>query len=272
MIISIITINYNNRAGLQKTIGSVITQTFKNIEYIVIDGDSNDGSLDVIKENAANITHWVSEKDSGIYNAQNKGIKLATGKYLLFLNSGDYLENSQVIELLAKENADEDLIYGNLKRIFPDGSTDVVKMPDTINLERLIHDTLCHPVTLIKKTLFTQYGLYDENVKIVADWAFFLKIFVYGKPVYKHKDVTVAVFYMDGVSSHAANQQSLYLERERVIAEYVSPAILAVINEKDKYQYLVKRYGLEKVHALLKSIKSKMRFSKSQKEEIVDKK
>ncbi|MDR2910496.1 MAG: glycosyltransferase [Bacteroidales bacterium] len=94
MKLSIITINLNNVAGLQKTIESVVKQTFTDYEYIVIDGGSTDGSADIIKQHANKITYWVSEPDKGIYNAMNKGIRVAKGEYCLFLNSGDWLINS----------------------------------------------------------------------------------------------------------------------------------------------------------------------------------
>lgn len=99
MQLSIITINRNNAAGLRRTIESVVSQTaFNQIEYIVIDGASTDGSKEVIMEFADKLTYWISEPDTGIYNAMNKGIKVATGEYCQFLNSGDWLAENKVIE------------------------------------------------------------------------------------------------------------------------------------------------------------------------------
>ena len=96
--ISIITINYNNASGLEKTIRSVVEQTYNEYEYIIIDGASSDKSKEVIQEYQRYIDFWCSEKDSGIYNAMNKGIQKASGEYLLFLNSGDVLNNSAVLD------------------------------------------------------------------------------------------------------------------------------------------------------------------------------
>ena len=93
MQLSIITINRNNKTGLEKTIYSVVNQNYKDYEYIVIDGDSSDGSLEVIKRNEKYFSYWVSEPDSGVYQAMNKGIDRANGEYCLFLNSGDYLKD-----------------------------------------------------------------------------------------------------------------------------------------------------------------------------------
>ncbi|MFT4805390.1 MAG: glycosyltransferase involved in cell wall biosynthesis, partial [Psychroserpens sp.] len=103
MKLSIITINFNNAVGLKKTIESVVNQTSNDFEYIVIDGGSNDGSVDVIKEYEAKVSYWVSEVDKGIYHAMNKGILLAKGDYLEFLNSGDILVNETVIQKIIPE-------------------------------------------------------------------------------------------------------------------------------------------------------------------------
>ena len=100
MKLSIITINLNNKNGLSETISSVIAQTFTDYEYIIIDGQSTDGSLEVIKQNANHINQWISENDHGIYNAMNKGLNLAKGEYCLFLNSGDSLYDSDVLQVL----------------------------------------------------------------------------------------------------------------------------------------------------------------------------
>ena len=104
MKLSIITINFNNHDGLQKTINSVIAQTWKDFEWIIIDGGSTDGSKNLIEQYDKYITYWISESDKGIYNAMNKGIKIARGDYLQFLNSGDYFYNEKVIEKFCNRN------------------------------------------------------------------------------------------------------------------------------------------------------------------------
>ena len=115
MKLSVITINYNNRDGLRKTIESVVNQTCKDFEYVIIDGGSTDGSVDVIKEYADRINYWVSEPDKGIYNAMNKGIDVAQGEYCLFLNSGDYLFDNYVLSEVALHLDGTDVITGCLK-------------------------------------------------------------------------------------------------------------------------------------------------------------
>ena len=116
MKLSIITVNLNNMEGLQKTCDSIISQTFKNFEWIVIDGGSADGSKELIEEYGSNISYWVSEPDKGIYNAMNKGIKVAKGEYLYFLNSGDYLFDSNALSDVFLDNPKEDIVYGFVAR------------------------------------------------------------------------------------------------------------------------------------------------------------
>ena len=113
MKLSIITINYNNSIGLRKTIESVVSQTDNTFEYIIVDGGSSDGSVDIIKQYADKISQWVSERDGGIYNAMNKGVRMAHGEYIMFLNSGDILYDNNVIgHVLPKLKAD--ICVGNL--------------------------------------------------------------------------------------------------------------------------------------------------------------
>ena len=115
MKLSIITINLNNKADLQKTIDSIFTQTCKEFEWVIIDGGSTDGSVELIKETLQYINYWVSEPDKGIYNAMNKGIKASHGEYLLFLNSGDYLYDSSVIHNVLPLLKDRDFYVGERK-------------------------------------------------------------------------------------------------------------------------------------------------------------
>ena len=113
--LSIITINYNNLEGLKRTVESVVNQTWHEFEYIIIDGASNDGSAAYIESQSHHFDYWESEKDSGIYNAMNKGIKVATGEYLLFLNSGDHLFNDSVLEQNHQYLKIYDLVYFDLQ-------------------------------------------------------------------------------------------------------------------------------------------------------------
>ena len=203
--ISIITINYNNAKGLQKTIQSVIHQTYKGFEYIVVDGNSSDQSREIINENAKIssdiLLKWISEPDNGIYNAMNKGIRMASGKYLLFLNSGDWLADNNVIELVMPYLKGEyEIVSGELVLVKNAKESIQLVPPQAVNLNYCIHSGLTHPNTFIKKDLFKKYGYYNEQNKIVSDWEFFLIVCGLKKCKYQVIPVLISFFVMDGIS------------------------------------------------------------------------
>ena len=170
---SIITVNFNNREGLKKTIESVMCQSFRDFEHIIIDGGSTDGSVDVLREYDEHITYWVSEKDNGIYNAMNKGIAKSTGEYLNFMNSGDCFYNADVLAKVNSYNSDADFIVGkdyhfNEKKQKGHAS---VQPPRTTMIHFFIA-TLDHQSSFIKRTLF-ENSPYDESHRLVSDWIFF---------------------------------------------------------------------------------------------------
>ncbi len=203
--LSIISVNYNNAAGLQKTIESVVAQTFRNFEFIIIDGNSTDTSVDIIKRYADHLNYWISEPDKGTYHAMNKGIKIAKGEYCYFLNSGDYLFDSTVIERIFAEKADADIISGNVLKMRPNNKFRRVSSPETISLHKLCIHSLPHQATLIKRSLFDEIGYYNESYKIVSDWEFFLKALSLHDKSYQHIDVDFSFFKLDGISSSLNN-------------------------------------------------------------------
>lgn len=217
MKLSIITINYNNATGLEHTIESVISNKTADIEYIVIDGGSTDTSIDIIHHYQEGIDQWISEQDKGIYNAMNKGIRVADGEYLMFLNSGDnFYEHVDFNKILTQING-EDIIYHDLK-IIGESEWYIKKYPDRLDFKYFAEDSIPHIGTLIKKELFYKFGFYNEDFKIVSDWAFFMDCVILHHCSYKHIDDCFAVFYMDGISSNPINFQKLMDERDRHIA------------------------------------------------------
>lgn len=214
--ISIITINYNNLSGLKKTVESVVNQTWKEFEYIVIDGGSIDGSEAYIESQSEHINYWVSEPDKGIYNAMNKGILKATGDYLLFLNSGDHFCSDSSLQENQNRIAIHDLIYFNLNVI--DGSNIFVKKyPDYLSFSYFTKDTLPHPATFIRASLFSKLGIYDEGLKIVSDWKFFLESICKFNCSYIRVDETLTTFYLDGLSSDPKNKVLIFEESQQVL-------------------------------------------------------
>lgn len=211
MKLSIITVNLNNAGGLQKTIGSVINQTFRNFEFIIIDGASKDGSVDIIKEHAGSLSFWISEPDKGIYAAMNKGIKYSNGEYCLFLNSGDYLMHNNVLEKIFRNSIIGEVVSGNVLKVRPNNKFRRVSSPEKVSLHKLCIHSLPHQATLIKRSLFEEIGLYNENYRIVSDWEFFLKTLVLHEKSYQHLDEDVSYFKIGGVSS---SEENFTLSRE----------------------------------------------------------
>lgn len=218
--ISIITINYNNLEGLIKTVESVISQTWQEFEYIVIDGGSTDGSAAFIESQSDKINYWVSEPDKGIYNAMNKGIAKATGEYLLFLNSGDHFYSDVVLQENQEHIANFDLVYFDLQ-IMDEAISKIENFPDKLIFSDLYFDYLPHPATFVNRKLFDIVGLYDENLKIVSDWKFFiLAVFRYHCSYIKIPE-TITTYYLGGISSIYDNSE----ERNQVLKEYFSEYI-----------------------------------------------
>lgn len=213
MTFTIITINYNNKDGLQRTIESVINQTYPNIEYIIIDGGSTDGSVDIIKQYASKIAYWVSERDKGIYNAMNKGIAQAHGDYLNFMNSGDKFHSSDVLETISSQiNADIVVgawIKGNNTQPWTFPYTDVT-------LFHLYKWTFNHQASFFKKYLFEKEQ-YREDLKIVSDWAFYLQKIIIEECSFQSINTCIADFDDTGVS--CSGGQEGWIERKYVLKE-----------------------------------------------------
>jgi glycosyltransferase involved in cell wall biosynthesis len=223
-VLSIITINYNNKHGLEKTILSVISQTVKDIEFIVIDGGSTDGSTDVIKANSVNITYAFSEKDAGIYDAQNKGIKKASGDYLLFLNSGDTLYNYNVVSDFYQFIGDkkQGIVYGNSNLIFSHKPSELFCPPPKLNISYFFKNTINHQACFISRDLFSKHGLYDLKFKICADFDLFFNVFVNTPETYVYFNCTICNYEDGGLSSNKENYERVVSEKQQVLKSYLS--------------------------------------------------
>ena len=238
MRLSIITINRNNAQGLEKTMQSVVGQTDPDFEYIVVDGASTDESVSVIRRFAEQRPiRWVSEPDKGIYNAMNKGIAMAEGEYVMILNSGDYLASPKVVGQMGQAlhaHANPDILYGNMLKIWPDGKTyRDHQLREDYSLFDFYHGTLNPDGTYIRRSLFGQFGPFNESLKICSDWEWMLKAVALGgtKPV--HTDIDALYFDMTGVSEGGArSRQTIRNERRQVLHQSL-PA--AVLDDYDRY-------------------------------------
>ena len=248
MKLSIITINRNNAAGLEKTLQSVVSQTFKEFEYIVIDGASTDESVEIIKKHEAEFAHlkWVSEPDSGIYNAMNKGIRMATADYIQILNSADCLAAPDVIErmLSALEKASNpSIFYGNMVKCFPDGRKLVDKCfaGQEITMLGMFTGTLNHDSAYVCRDLFEKYGYYDESLKIVSDWKWYLQTIILGGEKPRYVDLDVTLFDMSGISENAESKEIIQSERQSVLKELIPDVYLHDYESYSNDIYLMRR-------------------------------
>lgn len=224
--LSIITINYNNAAGLLKTIESVFNQTSTDFEYIVIDGGSTDESVALIQQYQDKLTYWISEPDRGIYHAMNKGIRQAKGAYCQFLNSGDYLLTPDVTERMLTNMPPCSILYGNkIREINGQRVVQRSYAGRPITLLDLYRSTIFHASAYIKRSLFDKYGLYDESLKIVSDWKFYLiTVGLNNEPV-AYRDIDVVWFDTHGISSTDQNLDKQ--ERRQVLSQLLPEPILA---------------------------------------------
>lgn len=230
MKLSIITVNLNNRDGLQKTIDSVVSQTFKDFEWIVIDGGSTDGSKELLEQYADHFAYWVSEPDKGIYNAMNKGVRAAQGEYLQFLNSGDYLRETNTLDKVFSDFPNGDIIYGNLTLLENGEEKENRRYPDKPSFYELYLRSLPHPSTFIKTSLLKNCP-YDERLRIAADWKFFLKMAL-DSIEFHHIEIFVSCFDLQGVSS--TNTKLLQEERDVIAHEVIPSCILNDIKKKEE--------------------------------------
>lgn len=232
MRLSIITINRNNAHGLEKTMQSVVVQTFKELEYIVIDGISTDGSVETIKKYVPQFSHltWVSEPDSGIYNAMNKGLRMASGDYIQILNSGDCLAAPDVTERMLNElekAGNPFILYGNMIKCFSDGRRMVDRCfaGQEITMLGMFTGTLNHNPAYIRRALFDKYGYYDESLKIVSDWKWYLQAIIFGGEQPQYVDLDVTLFDMTGISE--TNKELDKAERKQVLEQLLPQTIIA---------------------------------------------
>lgn len=233
MKLSIITINYNNKDGLQKTIDSVVCQTWRDFEWIIIDGGSTDGSKELIEQYQQHFAYWCSEPDKGVYNAMNKGIDKAKGEYLQFLNSGDCFHSTDVLKKVSVNLVpNADIVYGDLNYVSDNGSY-IVRYPKDLSIHYFLSHSIGHPASYIKAELLKNAG-YREDFKIVSDWYKFLEWFREGL-IFQHMNVIVADYDTTGISS--VNLNLINNENEIVYKEMFGSENRSWIAESQKMQH-----------------------------------
>lgn len=219
-LVSIITVVYNGEKHIEQTIKSVLNQTYSNIEYLIIDGASTDNTLKIINQYKEKITQFVSEEDSGIYNAMNKGLALAKGEIIGILNADDYyFENTiqQVVEAFSASKSD--LIYGNMVKLKTLQNIDYLKevAPNISLIEQTM--PIFHPATFVKKSVYEKIGGFNEKYKLSADYDFIYRAYK-NNLNFEYIPQPLTVFRIDGISS--TNCQS-YKEGYKILVSHGSP-------------------------------------------------
>lgn len=220
--ISVVTINYNDRNGLNKTILSVLRQSTKNFEYIVIDGGSTDGSKNLLDDYKDQISYSVSENDTGIYHAMNKGIKAATGEFIIFMNSGDVFYDETIIEKILSELKDGDeIVYGDvLVKSAVTENTSIQIHPEKLTFRYFYERTICQQACIIKKSLFEKIFYFNEEYKIVSDWEFIM-VAIFKKNIsYRKVHHVLAIFDSSGISTNEKMRKIATQEREKSLEKY----------------------------------------------------
>ena len=257
MQLTIITINYNNAAGLQITMESVLIQTFKEFEYIVIDGASTDGSVEIIQQFNKSTDHpfiWISEPDSGIYNAMNKGIRMAKGEYIHFLNSGDWLVDAFVVENMLKElnslinsGSQPDIFVGNKIMVRPDGKVRYGRNDKRpVSALTFYRSTIEHTSAYIRRAMFDKVGIYDESLRIVSDYKWYFDAVLNHNALVAFTDIYVSYFDNTGISS--TNLTLDKAERRQVLEQMLPPTVLA---DYDRYHFAIDQHERLRRYPLL---------------------
>lgn len=238
MKLSIITITRNDLDGLRRTALSVSSQSFRDYEWIVIDGASTDGTVEYLQSMQPQPSAWVSEPDGGVYDAMNKGIQKAQGEYLLFLNSGDSLLAPDTLARCFSAFPNADIVYGDAYFVYPKRKK-IVTHPDTLNLYYFRRHSLCHQATFIRASLLRECG-YSTQYKIVSDWRQWLVWMIEGRS-FVHLPIVVCNYMMDGVST--TMRKASGIEREAVFRE-VLPSVWydLMIAEETIYQQKKLKY------------------------------
>lgn len=237
MKLSIITINYNNFSGLQRTMRSVLSQTFKDYEWIVIDGGSTDGSRELIESRQEYMAYWCSEPDKGVYNAQNKGIEKAQGEYLSFLNTGDeYYESTTLAKVFGRETPNADILYGDWYHNDL-GREWIQRSPISMSRIYIYTGNVCHQAIFTRSALLKQRG-YDETMKIFADWKRNIDLVEAGCSFY-YLDMVVCKYEAAGISGTPSPQNTY---ERKLIYDAIPEMFKPSVDEHSRLKKKLERY------------------------------
>jgi len=218
--LSIVTINYNNLPGLKKTVESVLSQTCRDFEYIIMDGGSTDGSAEYLQERSGEFDYWVSERDAGIYNAMNKGLYKSSGEFLYFLNSGDLLFSKDVIAKANSIITEGGIYFFDFVIDYANGKNELIKNTEPLTLCSILgrERHFCHQAIIMSKdAILKAGGQFDESLKFISDWKMIAISIIKNESKVFFSSIVISVYDGTGVSMSKANNQLLHAEHDRVL-------------------------------------------------------
>lgn len=226
MKISIITVCFNAQDTIEETLMSIASQSYKNIEHIVVDGASTDKTIEIINKYKNNIVHLVSEHDNGVYDAMNKGIKLATGDFLFFLNANDILYDNDVLKNVVdalNKKPEAKFLFGDVDNVSEDKKTSTIRQYNNINNDfYFLNDNICHQSIFYHKSLFEELGYYSNKFKIYADWDFNIKCLVKNKVNALYIPIPISKFQFGGLCTDSNNRNIFKKENNLLIEKHYS--------------------------------------------------
>ncbi len=227
MKISIITVSLNSEKTIEGSIKSVLTQTYPNIEYIIIDGASTDGTQNIIEKYRDKIDYFISEPDSGIFNAMNKGIKAATGDVLYFLNTNDYIFDEKVIEDVVKflQKTKAKMVFGDMSFIDDNEAEKERRIYSDVDKLFFINECICHQGIFYKREVFDICGFYNEKFRLTADYDLNLKIIMKHNLKIRYLNRVIAKFTLGGQSNNQNDdlKQLANKEKKELLNSYFKP-------------------------------------------------
>jgi len=252
--VSIITVVYNGEKYLEQTIMSVLSQNYSNIEYIIIDGGSTDGTLGIIKKYENKLAYWISEKDNGIYDAMNKGIQHATGELIGLINSDDYYEPNSVSSIMNTylKNGKPDVLFGDMKLINTETNQSKIIFSSESKLNRDM--TLNHPTCFVRKILYTE-KLFDSSFKICADYDFITYMYKHNKS-FKYIPEIIACMRIGGASDNfILSTKEVFIVQKKYFGLGLGLANILIRYSKRIFKIFIQTFLSVKIVETLKGFK-----------------
>lgn len=260
MKVSIITVCKNAELTISDTIKSVISQNYNDIEYIIIDGKSTDNTLKIINKYQNQISCLISEEDSGIYEAMNKGINLTTGELVFFLNSNDIFISENVVNETVKraEKKESDIYYGDILFLYKNKVEGYIKKHNNISRFFMFNDCITHSAIFYKRSAFDKCGLFNDKLRITADYEWLLRAMYKHKLRFKYINLIISIFYEGGISTSNETRNLLKKERNAVINSYFNKIeVFLYSNFITRFLFLSLRFVKKYIKKHLKLIRKR---------------